>query len=136
MLFYIFLHFPFIGFILHSCCYFVDQRSEISTNEVSKYETGNGAVPSNKKLNWLSQHREIAPSSFQEPSSAQLESPKSHKCCAYISSKSKYCARLNSVQAYNDINREVRILCIIIVYNFLMLKFRLGFEFTYFLYRW
>ncbi|OAY80535.1 Translation initiation factor eIF-2B subunit gamma [Ananas comosus] len=86
-------------------------RSEISTNEVSKYETGNGAVPSNKNLNWLSQHREIAPSSFQEcyvsPSSAQLESPKSHKCCAYISSKSKYCARLNSVQAFNDINREV-----------------------------
>lgn len=29
------------------------------------------------------------------------------KCCAYIVSKSKYCARLNSIQAFGDINRDV-----------------------------
>ncbi|WCJ20556.1 Translation initiation factor eIF-2B subunit gamma [Euphorbia peplus] len=32
---------------------------------------------------------------------------KSHKCCAYIASNSKYCARLNSIQAFCDINRDV-----------------------------
>jgi len=29
------------------------------------------------------------------------------KCCSYIASKSKYCARLNSIQAFGDINRDV-----------------------------
>ncbi|ESW31401.1 hypothetical protein PHAVU_002G235800 [Phaseolus vulgaris] len=32
---------------------------------------------------------------------------KTHKCCVYIAGSSKYCARLNSIQAYNDINRDV-----------------------------
>ncbi|KAH7837290.1 hypothetical protein Vadar_012131 [Vaccinium darrowii] len=32
---------------------------------------------------------------------------KTHKCCVYIASKTKYCARLNSIQAFNDINRDV-----------------------------
>ncbi|XP_021630639.1 translation initiation factor eIF-2B subunit gamma isoform X2 [Manihot esculenta] len=30
-----------------------------------------------------------------------------HKCCAYIASNSKYCSRLNSIQAFSDINRDV-----------------------------
>ncbi|GKV01518.1 hypothetical protein SLEP1_g14067 [Rubroshorea leprosula] len=29
------------------------------------------------------------------------------KCCAYIASNSKYCARLNSIQAFMDINRDI-----------------------------
>lgn len=33
---------------------------------------------------------------------------RTHKCCAYIANKSKYCSRLNSVQAFCDINRDVR----------------------------
>ncbi|WRX33104.1 Hexapeptide repeat - like 10 [Theobroma cacao] len=32
---------------------------------------------------------------------------KTHKCCAYIASSSSYCARLNSIQAFMDINRDV-----------------------------
>ncbi|XP_059665475.1 uncharacterized protein LOC132311553 [Cornus florida] len=32
---------------------------------------------------------------------------KTHKCCVYIANKSKYCARLNSIQAFSDINRDV-----------------------------
>lgn len=32
---------------------------------------------------------------------------KTHKCCAYIANKSKYCARVNSFQAFCDINRDV-----------------------------
>lgn len=32
---------------------------------------------------------------------------KTHKCCVYIAGSGKYCARLNSIQAYSDINRDV-----------------------------
>ncbi|XP_044483374.1 translation initiation factor eIF-2B subunit gamma isoform X2 [Mangifera indica] len=32
---------------------------------------------------------------------------RTHKCCAYIASNSKYCVRLNSIQAFMDINRDV-----------------------------
>ena len=32
---------------------------------------------------------------------------KTHKCCVYLASKTKYCARLNSIQAFSDINRDV-----------------------------
>ncbi|KAE8692944.1 feruloyl CoA ortho-hydroxylase 1-like [Hibiscus syriacus] len=32
---------------------------------------------------------------------------KTHKCCAYIASNSSYCVRLNSIQAFMDINRDV-----------------------------
>ncbi|CAL0324992.1 unnamed protein product [Lupinus luteus] len=32
---------------------------------------------------------------------------RTHKCCVYIAGISKYCTRLNSIQAYSDINRDV-----------------------------
>ncbi|GMY15975.1 translation initiation factor eIF-2B subunit gamma [Fagus crenata] len=32
---------------------------------------------------------------------------RTHKCCVYIADKSKYCVRLNSIQAFSDINRDV-----------------------------
>ncbi|KAI4385402.1 hypothetical protein MLD38_003432 [Melastoma candidum] len=32
---------------------------------------------------------------------------RTHKCCVYIASESKYCARLNTIQAFSDINRDV-----------------------------
>ncbi|KAL5766210.1 hypothetical protein ACOSP7_016827 [Xanthoceras sorbifolium] len=32
---------------------------------------------------------------------------RTHKCCVYIASNSKYCTRLNSIQAFMDINRDV-----------------------------
>jgi translation initiation factor eIF-2B subunit gamma len=34
-----------------------------------------------------------------------------HKCCAYIASESRYCQRLNSIQAFSDINRDVSLCC-------------------------
>lgn len=36
---------------------------------------------------------------------------KTHKCCVYIADKSKYCVRLNSIQAFSDINRDVSFRC-------------------------
>jgi len=32
---------------------------------------------------------------------------RTHKCCAYIANDSKYCMRLNSIQAFSDVNRDV-----------------------------
>ncbi|KAE8697057.1 feruloyl CoA ortho-hydroxylase 1-like [Hibiscus syriacus] len=32
---------------------------------------------------------------------------KTHKCCAYIACSSSYCVRLNSIQAFMDVNRDV-----------------------------
>ncbi|KAL6223269.1 hypothetical protein ACLB2K_006657 [Fragaria x ananassa] len=32
---------------------------------------------------------------------------RTHKCCVYIASNSKYCMRLDSIQAFSDINRDV-----------------------------
>ncbi|XVF47208.1 hypothetical protein PTKIN_Ptkin03bG0090700 [Pterospermum kingtungense] len=32
---------------------------------------------------------------------------KTHKCCVYIASNSNYCVRLNSIQAFMDVNRDV-----------------------------
>ncbi|TQE01932.1 hypothetical protein C1H46_012556 [Malus baccata] len=32
---------------------------------------------------------------------------RTHKCCVYIAGNSKYCVRLNSIQAFSDINRDV-----------------------------
>lgn len=70
-------------------------------------------MSSQNDLRWLSQHRAIAPSAFQEPHAFSLkllpDARRTHKCCAYIAGESKYCARLNSIQAYSDINRDVRI---------------------------
>ena len=35
---------------------------------------------------------------------------RTRKCCVYIAGSSKYCARLNSIQAYSDLNRDVSLL--------------------------
>lgn len=35
---------------------------------------------------------------------------KTHKCCVYIAGN-KYCTRLNSIQAFMDINRDVSVEC-------------------------
>ena len=35
---------------------------------------------------------------------------RTHKCCVYIAGSNKYCFRLNSIQAYSDINRDVSLL--------------------------
>ncbi|EEC80540.1 hypothetical protein OsI_22836 [Oryza sativa Indica Group] len=67
-------------------------------------ETGDATVPSNSHLQCLSQHRILAPSAFKKD---LLSSGGTYRCCVYIATKSKYCHRLNSIQAYCDINRDV-----------------------------
>ena len=86
------------------------QEKVLVPNGAQNGEAWNSTFSSQDSLIWLSQHREIAPSAFQEnvlvPNGST--SVQTHKCCAYIANKSKYCARLNSIQAFSDINRDVR----------------------------
>lgn len=87
------------------------QRSQVSTAAADNGKNRNDALSLKNNLTWLSQHREIAPSAFKEnvlvPNGSDSVK-RTHKCCAYIANKSKYCARLNSIQAFSDINRDVR----------------------------
>ncbi|KAK1317339.1 hypothetical protein QJS10_CPA05g00716 [Acorus calamus] len=88
-------------------------RSEISANGAPLSKDGlNENMVSQNSHAWLSQQRIGAPSCFHEayasvPNGSTAEPGRIHKCCAYIASKDKYCARLNSIQAYCDINRDV-----------------------------
>ncbi|ONM07275.1 transferase [Zea mays] len=68
-------------------------------------EIESSAFQSSGNLQCLSQHRVIAPSAFKQD--VLSRSSGGHRCCAYIASKSKYCHRLNSIQSYCDINRDV-----------------------------
>uniref|UniRef100_A0A0E0A955 Translation initiation factor eIF2B subunit gamma n=1 Tax=Oryza glumipatula TaxID=40148 RepID=A0A0E0A955_9ORYZ len=83
----------------------VGEKSSSSGGEGTTVdETGDATVPSNSHLQCLSQHRILAPSAFKKD---LLSSGGTYRCCVYIATKSKYCHRLNSIQAYCDINRDV-----------------------------
>ena len=87
------------------------QENVLVPNVAHNGEAWNNTLSSQDSLIWLSQHREIAPSAFQENvlvPNGSTSVQRTHKCCAYIANKSKYCARLNSIQAFSDINRDVR----------------------------
>ncbi|XP_048232220.1 translation initiation factor eIF-2B subunit gamma isoform X3 [Ricinus communis] len=88
-------------------------RSEVLLNGVPQAEeNGNDKVSSQNNQAMVSQILiNASMPSFHEPyalghhDSSTLR--RTHKCCAYIASNSKYCARLNSIQAFSDINRDV-----------------------------
>lgn len=94
-------------------------RSELGVDGAQTEENGNGNGNGNGKVAsldnnvMLSQLLANASSpSFHElctstPNGSALVPRKTHKCCVYIAGKSKYCARLNSIQAFSDINRDV-----------------------------
>lgn len=92
---------------------FVLKRSELSTNGVPCVEEcSEGKAASQNNQAWISQHLSHSTASFHElfalaPNGSRSAQIRTHKCCAYIASRSKYCARLNSIQAFSDINRDV-----------------------------
>ncbi|XVE59872.1 hypothetical protein DITRI_Ditri05aG0082000 [Diplodiscus trichospermus] len=88
-------------------------KSEALLNGISQAEeNGNGKVSSQN--NQLLVSRILANASTpsfhalcsMDPDGS-APSWKTHKCCAYIASSSNYCVRLNSIQAFMDINRDV-----------------------------
>ncbi|KAF5197321.1 Translation initiation factor eif-2b subunit gamma [Thalictrum thalictroides] len=90
-------------------------RSELSSNGAAHAEeTWNEKLTSQNNQSFFSQHLANATKqSFHElyasglNGSAPAPASRTHKCCVYIAENSKYCARLNSLQAFNDINRDV-----------------------------
>ncbi|XP_074263010.1 uncharacterized protein LOC141585849 [Silene latifolia] len=89
-------------------------KSGVLSNSTSpSEENGNDMVPSLKNQVMLSQLLANASTpSFHElyalgPNGFAGVPKRTHKCCVYIASKDKYCVRLNSIQAYSDINRDV-----------------------------
>lgn len=90
------------------------QRSELSLNGVQAEENGNDKDGSQNSKILLSQLLSNASTpSFHELYALGLNGStphprKTHKCCVYIANKSNYCVRLNSIQAFCDINRDVR----------------------------
>ncbi|XP_027103873.1 uncharacterized protein [Coffea arabica] len=88
-------------------------RSELLLNGVQSEENGNDKDASQNPKIVLSQLLANASTpSFHElhalgPNGFSLSPRKTHKCCVYIASNSNYCVRLNTIQAFSDINRDV-----------------------------
>ncbi|GAB2230798.1 hypothetical protein Droror1_Dr00015090 [Drosera rotundifolia] len=89
-------------------------RSEVLANTSSPAEeNGNHKLSSQKNQVMLSQLlAKTSTSSFHDHHVIGSDESKhalkrTHKCCVYIAAKSKYCARLNSIQSFSDINRDV-----------------------------
>lgn len=87
------------------------QKSEVLLNGTPQAEE-NGNEKVNSQKNQVLMSRILANAST--PSFHELygfgangSARRSHKCCVYIASDSKYCVRLNSIQAFSDINRDV-----------------------------
>ncbi|RAL38953.1 hypothetical protein DM860_014779 [Cuscuta australis] len=89
-------------------------RSELSLNGVYPEENGNHMDFSQNSTVLLSQlmanasaqsfHDQCA---FGGSDKSVRALKKTHKCCVYIANKTNYCMRLNSIQAFSDINRDV-----------------------------
>ncbi|XP_066386686.1 uncharacterized protein [Miscanthus floridulus] len=88
-----------------NCCKHEQRSAPSGGSGTAVDETGSSAVQSSGNLQCLSQHRVIASSAFKQ--NVLSRSSGGHRCCAYIATKSKYCHRLNSIQSYCDINRDV-----------------------------
>ncbi|KAE8673642.1 hypothetical protein F3Y22_tig00111779pilonHSYRG00256 [Hibiscus syriacus] len=84
----------------------------LSTRTPQGEENGNEKVTSQNNQVFVS--RILANASIPSFHDHSSENPdgstpnrKTHKCCAYIASSSSYCVRLNYIQAFMDINRDV-----------------------------
>ncbi|KAM7522961.1 hypothetical protein LguiA_012863 [Lonicera macranthoides] len=90
-------------------------RSELILNETQAEDNNGNEKDSSQNNNKVVLSQLVANAStpsFHElyalgPNGSSPVPRKTHKCCAYIASKSKYCVRLNSIQAFCDINRDV-----------------------------
>ncbi|KAH0747005.1 hypothetical protein R3W88_030407 [Solanum pinnatisectum] len=87
-------------------------RSELSQNGAVAEENGNSKGVSDSTIMLSQLLTNASTQSFHElyalgPDGSALSPRKTHKCCVHIASKSNYCVRLNSIQAFSDINRDV-----------------------------
>lgn len=94
------------------------QRSEVLLNGTPGIEENGSEKFAFDKQVMLSQLLANASTpSFHElyalgPNVSHSVKRRTHKCCVYVASSSKYCARLNSIQAFSEINRDVSFYCL------------------------
>ncbi|KAF3777784.1 Translation initiation factor eIF-2B subunit gamma [Nymphaea thermarum] len=94
-------------------------NSELLSNQRAQTEeTSNEKLTAQNSRSWLYEHLGIiTPGISERPQSGSNDSggspKKIHKCSAYIAGKNKYCARLNSIQAFSDINRDIGNQCML-----------------------
>ncbi|KAB1227446.1 Translation initiation factor eIF-2B subunit gamma [Morella rubra] len=84
-------------------------KSKVLLNGTPQAEE-NGNEKINSQKNQVLMSRILANAStpsFHELYDTNGSARRSHKCCVYIASDSKYCVRLNSIQAFSDINRDI-----------------------------
>lgn len=101
------------GYLILFLILLYNQKSEALSNGIPQAEeNGDGKVSSQNNQVLVS--RILANAStpnFHELCSLDPggsgPTRKTHKCCVYIASSRNYCARLNSIQAFMDINRDV-----------------------------
>ncbi|ERM99089.1 translation initiation factor eIF-2B subunit gamma [Amborella trichopoda] len=83
----------------------------LSSGEPLKEEGWNENGTTQNNQSYISEQHVISTHGFLQQrlfgSNGLIGAPKMRKCCAYIAPKHKYCARLNSIQAFSDINRDV-----------------------------
>ncbi|XP_010493020.1 PREDICTED: translation initiation factor eIF-2B subunit gamma [Camelina sativa] len=83
-------------------------RSDVSSDQNNVEEIGNGKDNMQNNEVVLSQILSNASlPSFHQVYESGLDSRKTHKCCVYIADESKFFVRLNSIQAFMDVNRDV-----------------------------
>ncbi|XP_033138809.1 translation initiation factor eIF-2B subunit gamma-like [Brassica rapa] len=85
-------------------------RSDVFSDEKAVEENGNGHGKNNMQNNDVVLSQILSNAflpSFHKVYESGLDIRKTHKCCVYIADESKYCVRLNSIQAFMDVNRDV-----------------------------
>ncbi|KAH0907064.1 hypothetical protein HID58_038891 [Brassica napus] len=85
-------------------------RSDVFSDEKAVEENGSGHGKNNMQNNDGVSSQILSNAflpSFHKVYESGLDIRKTHKCCVYIADESKYCVRLNSIQAFMDVNRDV-----------------------------
>ncbi|CAA0403667.1 putative nucleotidyl transferase domain, nucleotide-diphospho-sugar transferase [Arabidopsis thaliana] len=85
-------------------------RSDVFSDQSNVEENGNGNGKNNMQNNEVVLSQILSNASmpsFHQVYESGLGTRKTHKCCVYIADESKYFVRLNSIQAFMDVNRDV-----------------------------
>lgn len=93
--------------------------SQVEEKEDDKASSQNKPISQSQILANSSSYRDFHELYALDPDGSASHR-RTHKCCVYIASN-KYCARLDSIQAFIDINRDVSIIKLIDFFSFILL---------------
>ncbi|KAH0860429.1 hypothetical protein HID58_088690 [Brassica napus] len=93
-------------------------KSDVFSDEKTVDKNGNGHGKNNMQNNDVVSSQILSNASlptFHQVYESGLDIRKTHKCCVYIADECKYCVRLNSIQAFMDINRDASCFLITVI---------------------